>query len=178
MSLTHWRAPTGTVRKMNLSTGQRLHPRGRRPLWSNRIPLSVSSIITQLVLLMWADEGAMTVLIWRKCYLCTHKSCNQWLQKHSTTEAGPLSICWVQRATFCMQGLSQHARFAASPLLKFSATCLASDQRLFLSTSLILLRNILPIRSTDFFLFFCCNFSWNSALLRRIPVNASEVFDY
>lgn len=32
MSLTHWQAPKGTVRKMNLSAGRRLRPRGTPPL--------------------------------------------------------------------------------------------------------------------------------------------------
>lgn len=32
MSLTHWRAPAGTVREMNLSAGRRLRPRGTPPL--------------------------------------------------------------------------------------------------------------------------------------------------
>lgn len=32
MSLTHWQAPTGTVREMNLSAGWGLRPRGTPPL--------------------------------------------------------------------------------------------------------------------------------------------------
>lgn len=90
MPLTHWRAPTGTVRKMNLSAGWRRCLGGRHPVWSNSMLQSVSklnSIITQLVLLMRADGGGMTVLIEWKCDLYSHKSSHQWLQKHSTTVA-------------------------------------------------------------------------------------------
>lgn len=45
MSLTHWRAPTGTVRKMSLSAGRRLHPRGHHLLWSNRMLECVQPVL-------------------------------------------------------------------------------------------------------------------------------------